>query len=219
MYDDRKVENAILAHLSNVQRASLEASVGTTSPQYKAIFKSDERRSWIVDLFQKTYFHSFSPQPWRPEFICIRTQAEAQHYETILRVSNLWRKCTIGRPISGSLYEQKTLLLCPHFFELPDESDGPRRATCPAVRDNMFADNTQRIRFKTSKSSPITAFALKIYSGNSLVHHPPPGEEYVQALNEIIGWDASDAVDYTGSFKLFIHCGLSPVEHLVFSCG
>ena len=176
--------------------------MGTSSPPFKAIFKSNGHRQFITDLFHKTSFRSHSPEPWKPQFVCIRTQAEAQAWGS--GTPDLWQKCTSGRVASLSLLPSKTLFLCPHFFALPSDTRVPKRETCPVARDNKFADNSHRIQFKASQIAIITQFALRLY--NSLRPLPPPSGKYVPALNAIVGWNADEAIQNTGSFKLFINC-------------
>ena len=65
--DELKVWAAIQRHFSIAAVARVESAMGTSSPPFKAIFKSNEHRQFITDLFHKTSFRSHSPEPWKPQ--------------------------------------------------------------------------------------------------------------------------------------------------------
>ena len=211
-HDKDTVISAIERHRDNVAMARPHAETGIESPLFKSIFKSNKYREKIVEVFEYTgVFFTWRPrsQSERPTFICIRTEAEADAYRSQIPV--LWRYCSLGRFTWSKL---EILFLCPEFFNLPDESEEPQHDSCPAVQENLFADNAQGKRvFEWYKSFLITRFALHYFDPN--IYSLPGSRTYVQTLNAVMGYSAKGATRSTASYELFFSRGSNSTENII----
>ena len=214
-HDKDTVIGAIERHRDNVAMARPHAEIGIRSPFFKSIFKSNKYRQRIVETFEYTgFFFTWSSllQFERVKFICIRTEAEADAYRS--RDPDLWEECSDTATLLAVSFDIRTFFVCPEFFNLPDDSEGPQHDSCPAVQENRFADNAQGEQFKFSKTFIITAFALR-YFDRRIYFDGRPTRRYVQSLNEVIWYSARTAFRTTGSYQLFISRGSNSTQNII----
>ena len=214
LHDKDTVISAIERHRDNVAMARSHAETGIESPIFKLIFKSNKYRQRIVETFDySTFFFTSSPllQFERVKFICIRTEAEADAYRS--QRPALWQKCSKPDLVLWNFYDLRTLFVCPQFFNFPDDSEEPQHDSCPAVKENLFAENAQGEQFKNSKTSLITVSALRLLDRR--IRYGPPFWGYVESLNTVIGCSARKAVRTSGSYDLFISRGSNSTQNVI----
>lgn len=200
------VERAISNHIHNSRLASERAQSGIALPPFYALYKSDEHKKDIVDLFSTvaslgsivTLSHR-----GRPTFVCVRSEADASPYRST--IPNLWDRCQDTLPSTPETvvpiahYETNTLFLCRPFFLLPNDFDGPAPEQCPSVDGNKFADEPAHPVF-ANRATYITTFAINVYS-----HLPRTRRlgSYINLLNFALGWDADIAITEPWTCLLF----------------
>ena len=123
----------------------------------QSYLKSDAPTEFVTDIFNKLSTISHSGSKGRPHFICIRTQAEAQQYET--RSLQLWPKCTANTRPRG-LLSRKFYFLGPRFFTLNNVIQVARSELCLAVQVNQI--DHQGLKFIPTKAMVITGFLIKL---------------------------------------------------------
>ena len=122
------IDQAIEDNIRTTYLTRQSSQLGTISPAFKAIFKSDAQIEFITDIFKKLSTIPRSGSRERPHFICIRTQAEAQQYETGLL--QLWQKCTANTGPQG-LLSGRLYFLCPRFFNSQRRYPSRKTGTLP----------------------------------------------------------------------------------------
>lgn len=200
------VEMAISDHIHNSLGAREMAESGITFPPFKALFKSDEYKQYIMDLFKE--MASLGPILFkgRPKIICIRSEEDASLYQSVL--PDLWELCTEGSPLYYepidpiASYETNALFLCRPFFVLPADTPGAAPGHCPAVHDNKFTYKPMGTVF-ANRATYITTFAINAYS-----HLPATqrARSYIGLLNAALAWRARTAVTQPWSYILFERC-------------
>lgn len=202
------IRQAISDNVRNTYLAGESSRLGTTSPAFKAIFKSDANKYFVTSLFTKLSTIPDAGSRGRPRFICIRSQEEAQQYGTWSL--QLWQQCTAGAGTHGLPFGS-TYFLCPRFFTLSDDVQVARPQLCPAVQANLFADNPQRSSFIPTKAVVFTGFLIHFYA--SITTRIVPGQSYISWLNSIVGWDARRAGGERISYLVFTDCKMHPKLH------
>lgn len=207
--DLQMVERAISNHIHNSLLASERAQLGILFPPFYALFKSDENKEYIVELFDRMARLAPTGFPWhrgRPTFVCIRSEADASPYRST--VPNLWDQCTESSPSTPETihpiasYETNILFICRPFFRLPYDSDGPAPEQCPSVEGNKFTDEPVHAVF-ANRATYITTFAVNAYS------HLPNARRvgsYIDLLNFALGWSANVALTQPWTYLLFERC-------------
>ena len=169
------------------------AQHGVDSPQFKAIFKSDEYQPVVNEVFNPLF-----NLPGDLKFICIRSEAEAQSY--LARAPALWQVCNSGEPT----YSDETILfICSHFLQRGLDPGCPRSNTYPLVNNNRFYPRPGERKLFQNRASRITGFMLHVY--NELEH--PNTSDYNVAINLLFGWNGAEAIKKGLSYRMYIECG------------
>lgn len=169
------------------------AQRGVDCPQFKAIFKSDEYQAVVNEVLTPLF-----NLPGDLEFICVRSEAEAQSY--LARVPALWQVCDSGEPTYS---DETTLFICSQFLQRGLDPGSPRPKACPFVNNNKFYPRPGEIKLFQNRASRITAFVLHVY--NELEH--PDTSDYNVAINLPFGWNGAEAVEKGLSYRMYIECG------------
>ena len=201
-----QVERAISNHIHNCLLARDKAKSGVIFPPFNALFKSDEYKQHIADLFNE--MASLGPILFkgRPTFICIRSEEDALLYQSA--VPDLWEQCTQSSPLPYqpigpiAVYETNTLFLCRPFFNLADDTTGPAPRQCADVRENMFTYEPMRAVF-ANRATYITTFAINAYSNLPLTQR---ALSYIGLLNAALRWDINFAATEPWTYILFERC-------------
>ena len=200
------IKMAISDHIHNSLLARDSAQSGITFPPFKALFKSNEYKQYIMDLFGE--MASLGPK-WnkgRPTFICISSEEDASLFQSI--VPNLWELCERGSPIFYqpidpiASYETNTLFLCRPFFVLRADTPGAAPLQCPAVHDNKFTYRPMGTVF-ANQATYITTFAINAYSRLPVAQST---RSYITLLNEALAWGVRTAATSPWSYILFERC-------------
>ena len=202
------VEQAISNHIHNTLLAYEKAQLGIAFPPFYALFKSEEHKEYIVELFDRIARLGsivFSGYRGRPTFVCIHSEADASRYRST--VPNLWEQCMDEYPSPEILHpiashETNTLFICQQFFLLPNDIDGPAPEQCPSVHDNKFTDEPVHAVF-ANRATYISTFAINAYSD---LHHTERLWSYIDLLNFALGWSAEDALTQPWPYLLFERC-------------
>ena len=203
------VERAISNHIHNNLLAVEKAHLGIAFPAFYALYKSDEHKEYIEELFTRMARLGPIGIPWykpRPTFVCIRSEADTSPYRSTL--PTLWDQCMENAPSPPrtidpiASYETNTLFICRPFFSLSDDTVGPAPEQCPGVHENMFTDELVHAVFAT-RATYITTFAVNAYS------HLPNTQgdlSYIELLNFALDWDANLALTQPWTYLLFERC-------------
>ena len=211
------IYQALSYHIYAAHLARQYAIRGSLFPPFKAIFKAQKSPENIGAVFSAMgNLNAFSVGHGRPEFVCARTKEEASQYASY--IPDLWQRCTKPGALTSAVSfvtkgeGDNLLFLCPGFWSLADDDVlKPRPETCPLVRENRWVDNENpgTPRLGGAKSTAVSAFAAEVYvKGNGRSGVFPQWTEYVERLNEVLGWDGGRAVSEPWSFQVFIECKL-----------
>lgn len=203
------VKRALSNHIHNSRLASEMAQSGIAFPPFYALYKSDEHKEDIVDLFSKMARLGSIESPLyrgRPTFVCICSEADALPYWST--VPDLWDQCQEALPSPPAIappvahYETNTLFICRPFFFLPNDVDGAAPEQCPSVHENQFTDELVHAMF-INRATYITAFAINAYS-----HLCNTGEvrSYINIFNFALRWGADFAVTQPWAYLVFERC-------------
>ena len=202
----RGAQRAVSSHIHNSLLARDTAQSGITFPPFKALFKSNEHRQYITDIFSE--MASLGPVPFkgRPTFICIRSEEDALRYQSA--VPDLWERCQQSSPLSYqpidpiASYETNTLFLCRPFFILTDDTPDPAPEQCPIVVENKFT-NAPMLAVFANRATYITTFAINAYSN---LPHTQRAPSYIELLNAALAWGINTAATQPWSYLLFERC-------------
>lgn len=202
-----KVEQAISDHVHNSLLARARAQSGIAFPPFKALFKSDDYKQYIMDVFSEMASLGSTLPRGRPTFICIHTEEDALEFQSI--VPDLWERCIQTPPLRYqpidpiAFYETNTLFLCRPFFILADDPEGPAPQQCPSVQANVFTtDDPMRVKF-ANRATYITTFAINAYSQLPVTQS---ATSYIALLNAALGWGSHAAAGEPWSYILFERC-------------
>ena len=202
-----KVEQAISDHVHNSLLAGARAQSGITFPFFKALFKSDDYKQDIMDVFSEMASLGSKLPGRRATFICIHTEEDAFEFQSI--VPDLWERCIQRSPLHYqpiepiAFYETNTLFLCRPFFILADDPEGPAPQQCPSVQENEFTtDDPMRVKF-ANRATYITTFAINAYSQLRVTQS---AISYIALLNAALGWGIHTAARQPWSYILFERC-------------
>ena len=202
-----KVEQAISDHVHNSLLAGARAQSGLAFPFFTALFKSDDYKQYIMDVFSEMASLGSTLPRGRATFICIHTEEDALEFQSI--VPDLWERCMQRSPLPYqpidpiAIYETSTLFLCRPFFILADDTEGPAPQQCPSVEENKFTtDDPVRVRF-ANRATYITTFAINAYSQLPITQS---ATSYIALLNAALGWSIRTAAGQPWSYILFERC-------------
>ena len=205
------VERAISNHIRNSRLAADKAKSGIAFLPFYALYKSDEHKQDIVDLFNTVASLGSIWTPGyrgRPVFVCVRSEADASPYRST--VPNLWDRCqdSIHSPPETihtiAHYETSTLFIYRPFFLLPNDSDSPAPEQCPGVDGNRFTDEPVNPVF-ANRATYITTFAINAYSH---LQNTRRLASYINLLNFALRWGADFAAAQAWDYLLFERCRL-----------
>ena len=168
---------------------------GVDFPQFKAIFKSDEYQAVVNQVLTELF-----NLPGDLEFICVRSEAEAQSY--LARVPALWQVCDSGELTYS---DETTLFICSQFLQRSLDPGNPRPDACPFVNNNKFYSWPGRKRLFQNRASRITGFVLHVY--NELEFFNPDISDYNVVINLPFGWRGVEAIEKDLSYLMYIECG------------
>ena len=180
--------------------------MGTEFEIFKAVFKSPRFQSLTEDILAGIEDLGPVNDQQQPQFICIRSQAEARHY--VPQQPAVWQKCS-GNQIA---YDKgRTLFICPSFFNNNYPLGGKTPEACPFVSLNRFHYLPGHPQLFSSRSATITRYLLQSYGPLNIADDP---EDYDEVINLPLAWDSYEAQERVLSYHLFIEresthvCGL-----------
>ena len=194
------ITKALHWHRANVRQALAQVERGVNFPTFRAIFKSNYYSARISGVLERTL-----EMPKPPVFICIRSEAEAQDYET--RVPGLWQQCNSGRSTWGT---EIALFLCPEFLRRGQTPGAPMSKACPTVMANEFRTVPMKPTLFGNRAYEITKYLLDLE--NTFDPYQASQDPNVY-MNTPLGWNAEDASQRALSYVMYIQCGSKTCSH------
>ena len=198
--DSYIIDTAFRWHRANVREALGYLGQGVNFPPFKAIFKSPQYSATIFRVLDRGLGTSKAPL-----FICIRSEAEAQTYES--RAPDLWQQCNSGRftwPTETALY------FCPGFLQRGQNPGGPQPRACPSVMANRFRTVQDMPILFANRGYEITKYLLLIH--NNFDPYQSPNDPNVY-MNLPLAWGAEEASRRVLSYLMYIQCGSETCSH------
>ena len=165
------------------------------------MFKTDQYLGTISTVLERSQVLGKSPL-----FVCIRSQEEAQSYET--STPGLWQRCESGL---ATWAREIALFICPLFLERGQRTGNPQPNACPGVRDNLFYVKDGMPQLFGDRALEITKYLLVLYNPFKPFSTSPDPDIY---MNLALSWTAEEAEQRLLSYLMYVQCGLKPCSQL-----
>ena len=166
----------------------------------KAVFKEDQFWRRIERTFNAV--HTLPTRQGRPFTIkCANGPADVQYLDP-----GLWDYCRRGAvtKFCTRTDPEITLVICPGFFDLPEENGlQPRPNTCPDIQNNRFVKNSRHTPFTLTRAIMMFFNAVSYYGGVTMDASIKPNADLWLDWDAILGYNADTAADSVSSYLLF----------------